>query len=155
MAAMLGVTGQGSGYFVCGDDLVSSCFGHLFEMLMPEDYNPAFKKWNMEDLPILPHEWPVRAKAKTQERITLLGNLMNDVSIVVNAGDPDNEGQLLVDDVIEHHGFRGQVLRFWASAQDPASLAYALDNMQDNRERSGMRDAARARGRLAAGPVGP
>lgn len=148
LAALLGITGQGSGYFVCGEDYVSSCFGHLFEMSMPEDYDPAFKQWDMAHLPILPEQWPVNPKPKALERIELLGRMMKNAAIVVNAGDPDNEGQLLVDDVIEYHRFMRPVLRFWASAQDPKSLAYALANMRENNGYSGMRDAARARGRV-------
>lgn len=147
LAQLLGVTSRQHGLFVCGDDVVSSCFGHLYEMPKPEYYDKAYSEWNFANLPIVPTAWVVLPKDDARDRIKLLTQLMRDADVVVNAGDPDNEGQLLVDEVIEKAKFRGQVLRFWASAQDPASLQAAMENLRDNREFVGMRDAARGRGR--------
>ncbi|MDP9902424.1 toprim domain-containing protein [Variovorax ginsengisoli] len=149
LAQLLGVTRRERGFFVCGDDFVSSCFGHLYEMPKPEYYNASYREWSFATLPIVPPAWVVLPKDDARDRIKLLTQLMREVSVVVNAGDPDNEGQLLVDEVIEHAKFRGQVLRFWSSAQDPASLHAAMENLRDNRDFAGMRDAADA-----VGPIG-
>ena len=147
LAELLGVTRRGQGYFECGNDVVSSCFGHLFEMPKPEFYSSAYKQWDFGNMPIVPPQFVVLPKDDAKDRIKLLTQLMRDAQVVVNAGDPDNEGQLLVDEVIEHAKFRGQVLRFWSNAQDPASLHAAMANLRDNREFAGMRDSARGRSR--------
>ncbi|MDP9897339.1 DNA topoisomerase-3 [Variovorax boronicumulans] len=146
IAQLLGVTKRFNGYFQCGDDCVSSAFGHLFEMAKPEHYGAIYKDWHFGNMPIVPREWAMLPKEKTKDRIKLLGQLMRDAQVVVNAGDPDNEGQLLVDQIIEHFDFQGRVLRFWANAVDPTTLQAAWSNLRDNRDFVGMRDAARARG---------
>ncbi|MGJ7523726.1 DNA topoisomerase 3 [Variovorax sp. LT1P1] len=147
LAQLLGVTRRERGFFICGDDVVSSCFGHLYEMPKPEYYDKALSEWAFANMPIVPSAWVVLPKDDARDRIKLLTQFMREVDVVVNAGDPDNEGQLLVDEVIEKAKFRGQVLRFWASAQDPASLQAAMENLRDNRDFAGMRDSARGRGR--------
>lgn len=147
LAQLLGVTRREREFFICGDDIVSSCFGHLYEMPKPHYYDKAFSEWAFDNLPIVPPAWVVLPKDEARDRIKLLTTFMREVDVVVNAGDPDNEGQLLVDEVVEKAKFRGQVLRFWASAQDPASLRDAMENLRDNRDFAGMRDAARGRGR--------
>jgi DNA topoisomerase III len=147
LAALVGAKGRGDGFFHCPDVVVTWCVGHLFETAFPEFYDPAFKTWRLEDLPIAPKQWVVLPKDRTKKQLKTIGMLLRDAHDVVNAGDPDNEGQLLVDEVLEHFKSRKPVLRFWATAQDDKTLRAALQAMRDNREFVGFRDAARARQR--------
>lgn len=64
---------------------------------------------------------------------------------VVHAGDPDREGQLLVDEVLEHFRYRGPVFRIWLPSLDDRSVSIALGNITDNAANAPLRDAARAR----------
>jgi DNA topoisomerase-3 len=145
IAEALGVTQRKSDYYVCGADLVAAASGHLFEMPEPEYYVPACKIWSFVHLPILPREWAILPKPKWLRRIELIAQLSRQVDQLVHAGDPDNEGQLLVDQIIDNCNYRGDVLRYWAKAVDPSSVATALQNLRDNREFVGMRDAALGR----------
>lgn len=147
LAALVGATTRADGFLHGRDVVVTWCFGHLFETAYPEFYNPAFKTWRIEDLPIAPERWATLPKDKTKKQLKTIGALLKDAADVVNAGDPDNEGQLLVDEVLEHFKNRKPVKRFWASAQDDKSIRDALNSMRDNRDFEGMRDAARARQR--------
>jgi DNA topoisomerase-3 len=83
-------------------DVVSWCIGHLLEQAEPDAYNSAFKQWKMEHLPILPEQWQLQAKPKTRKQLTVLRKLIKEASQIVHAGDPDREGQLLVDEVLSH-----------------------------------------------------
>lgn len=148
LAAVIGATSRGDGFMHGNHHAITWCFGHLFEDAAPNHYNPAFKTWRMEDLPITPQDWVVLPKDNdSKKQLRIIGNLIKDADDIVNAGDPDNEGQLLVDEVLEHFKNRKPVLRFWASAQDRESMIAALNAMQDNRNFVGFRDAARARKR--------
>ncbi len=147
LAALVGATARADGFLHGRDVVVTWCFGHLFETAYPEFYNPAFKPWRMEDLPIAPDRWAVLPKDSAKKQIKTIGALIKDAADIVNAADPDNEGQLLVDEVLEHFKNRKPVLRFWASAQDDQSIRAALNSMSDNRDFIGLRDAARARQR--------
>jgi DNA topoisomerase-3 len=82
-------------------DVVSWCIGHILEQANPEDYDPAFKKWQMAHLPIVPEQWQLKPKAQTQSQLTLLRKLVKQADEIIHAGDPDREGQLLVDEVID------------------------------------------------------
>jgi len=105
---------KGDGCIWVGDgDVVSWCIGHLLEQAEPEAYNKRFKKWQLEDLPILPDNqasgWKLLAKSKTRKQFSILKKLIKQASQIVHCGDPDREGQLLVDEVINHVGVSKQV----------------------------------------------
>jgi DNA topoisomerase-3 len=82
-------------------DVVSWCIGHILEQANPEDYDPAFKKWQMAHLPIVPEQWQLKPKAQTRSQLTVLRKLVKQADEIIHAGDPDREGQLLVDEVID------------------------------------------------------
>lgn len=147
LAKLLGITKRFNGYYVCGDDFVSSAFGHLFEMPKPEHYDPKYKAWDFANMPIILERWDSLVRKDAADRVKLLEQLMRQVQIVVHAGDPDNEGQLIVDQIVKHTRFRGAVLRYWASAVDPTTMQAALASMRNNSEYVGMHDAAVGRAR--------
>ncbi|MBK9577772.1 MAG: DNA topoisomerase 3 [Fibrobacteres bacterium] len=149
LATELGQTKKGDGWLQCGTDFVTWAFGHLLEMAMPEAYNPGFAKWRVEDLPILPTDWKMLPKNDegAKKQLELVGRMLKAATEVVNAGDPDREGQLLVDEILQAHGYTGPVKRFWVSAQDSVSIKRGLAALKDNVEFKGFADAAVARGR--------
>ena len=158
IAAELGVANKTGSSIECRDgSTVTWCFGHLLEQAEPDDYLPddvpktkkGKKIWRLEDLPIFPTEWKTYPKsdAGVKKQLSAIGKLIKSADRLVNAGDPDREGQLLVDEVIEHFKSRKPVERFWVSAVDPASIRKGLQNLKANEPFSGMRDAARGRSR--------
>lgn len=158
IAAELGVASKTGNSIECRDgSTVTWCFGHLLEQAEPDDYLPddvpktkkGKKVWRMEDLPIFPKEWKSYPKsdAGVKKQLSAIGKLIKSADKLVNAGDPDREGQLLVDEVIEHFKSRKPVERFWVSAVDPASIRKGLQNLKANEPFAGMRDAARGRSR--------
>ncbi|WP_443743362.1 DNA topoisomerase 3, partial [Sutterella sp.] len=158
IAAELGVLKRDDGFLSCRDDVaVTWCFGHLLEQAEPDAYLPddvpktkkGTKVWRLADLPIFPKEWLCvpRGDKGVRKQLSTIGRLLKSARELVNAGDPDREGQLLVDEVIEHFHIRKPVKRFWVSAVDPASIRKGLANLRENADYSGMRDAARGRSR--------
>ena len=150
LAAELGNVRKGDGYLQCGNgDFVTWAFGHLLEMAMPEHYNTSFARWKVEDLPILPKAWKVLPKNDegAKKQLALMGRMLAKADEVVNAGDPDREGQLLVDEILEAHGYAGPVKRFWVSSQDSVAIQRGLAALKENAEFKGFADAALARGR--------
>lgn len=158
IAEELGVVRRDASSITCKDDnIVTWCFGHLLEQAEPDDYLPdniprtkkGKKIWRIQDLPIFPSEWIVapRDDAGVQRQLNAIGAFIKRADTLVNAGDPDREGQLLVDEVIEHFNARQSVERFWVSAVDPASIRKGLKALKKNADYAGMRDAARGRSR--------
>ena len=55
-----------------GEDIVTWCFGHILEQLNPDEYDEKYKRWRMEDLPIVPEKWKLKVKrdaSKAWQRI--------------------------------------------------------------------------------------
>ena len=158
IAEGLGIVRRENGFFVCRNGAtVTWCFGHLFEQAEPDAYLPddipttkrGKKMWRLRDLPVIPTEWKmlVRKQKGVRGQLSVIGKLIRSSAVIVNAGDPDREGQLLVDEVLEHFRVRKPVKRFWVSAIDPASIKKGLAALKENQGYAGMRDAARARSR--------
>lgn len=158
IVAELGCVTRGDGFITCKDgSVVTWCFGHLLEQAEPDAYLPddvprtkkGSKVWRFEDLPIYPKNWKLLPKNDkgVKKQLATIGKLLKKASLVVHAGDPDREEQLLVDEVLEHFRYTGRVQRFWFSAQDSASIRKGLTNLRDNETFDGMRLAALGRSR--------
>ena len=156
IAGELGVTGKGDGFIECGQDKITWCFGHMLEQAGPDEYTAedvpcspttGKKLWRVEDLPIIPTTWIMRPRDDAKQQLAVIGKLLKTASEVVNAGDPDREGQLLVDEVLVHFNSSKPVRRFWVNAQDSVSVQRGLAALKDNTTYHGFGAAAQARGR--------
>lgn len=155
IADILGVTGKSEGYIQCGTDSVTWCFGHMLELAAPDDYTPTDvprtgngkKIWRVDELPIIPKKWVLMPKPEAKTQLAVIGRLIRLAGQIVNAGDPDREGQLLIDEVLEHFCNTKPIVRFWVSAQDPVSIQRGLAALKENTAYHGWADAARARQR--------
>lgn len=105
----------------------------------------------MEHLPIVPSDWQIKPKASSRGQLSVLRKLVKQASELVNAGDPDREGQLLVDEVIAHLGVKGDKLaavkRLLISDLNPQAVKRALGQMRSNREFVPLSTSALARSR--------
>ncbi|QNT77589.1 DNA topoisomerase 3 [Entomobacter blattae] len=156
LADELGKEVQKEGYIQCKNNvLITWCFGHLLEQEEPDAYLPETvpvgrngrKLWRKIDLPIIPTTWKLKPRKDAFKQFKIIRDLLKQVKIVVHAGDPDREGQLLVDEVLEYCRFKGVIKRYWASAQDKASVRKALSHLEDNQDFIGWGHAALARSR--------
>ena len=134
-------------YIKAGDDVVAWAAGHLLEQATPEQYDEKYKRWNLSDLPIFPTDWKMEVKKENKDLFDNLKKLLKKADSVVNAGDCDREGQLLIDEILEYCGYDGPVLRILISDTNPEAVRKALDNLKPNSDFKGDRDAARARSR--------
>ena len=145
IAAELGVTQNNPTFQICGSDTVTWCFGHILAPYDPQDYDDNLRIWRRRDLPIIPKEWKLRPKESALTQLQVINHLLSEAEMVVHAGDPDREGQLLVDEVLEHFHYTGPVQRIWLASLDSLSVQKALATLKDNRDYADLRDAARAR----------
>lgn len=151
---VLGVTDKKSGYLVCGEDYITWCFGHMLESAEPDYYLPddipkdknGRKIWREDDLPIIPlNNWIKVPKNECEDQLNIIGKLIKNASEIVHAGDPDREGQLLVDEVLEHFNNKSPVLRYWVNAIDKISIERGLESLKNNIEYEKYGIAAAAR----------
>lgn len=108
------------------------CFGHLLEQWMPHQYDERYKSWRAEDLPIIPQQWRLSPVPKTSAQLAAIKTLLRSASRVIHAGDPDQEGQLIVDEVLAYLGNTKPVSRLLVSDYNTAKVRQALAAMQPN-----------------------
>ncbi|MCM5703268.1 DNA topoisomerase III [Larsenimonas salina] len=132
-------------------DVVTWCIGHLLEQAEPEAYDPAYKSWKRAHLPIVPDEWKQQIKSKTRQQFTTVKKLIREADQLVNMGDPDRVGQILVDEVINHSGIskakRAATLRCLVNDMNPAAIKKALDDLRPNSDFIPLATSALARAR--------
>nr|WP_273423243.1 DNA topoisomerase III [Halomonas sp.] len=135
------------GAIICGDTTVTWCLGHLLEQAPPEAYDPADKQWRLDRLPIVPGTWQLAPRSKARGQLAVIRKLIKQATSVVHAGDPDREGQLLVQEVIEHLKYRGPVQRLLISDLNRPAVSRALASLRPNAEFQPLFQAAQARSR--------
>lgn len=156
IAEALGKTKSDKGYCETkSGDVVTWCFGHLMELATPDVYLPddvpttksGSKVWREQDLPIVPDRWKIQVKTDCKAQFNVIKKLAqkSNITTIVNCGDPDREGQLLVDEILSFIDNKKPVLRYWASAVDSASVKKALSLLESNEKFVGMRYAALGR----------
>ncbi|MCB1584570.1 MAG: DNA topoisomerase 3, partial [Xanthomonadales bacterium] len=141
----LGGGSRKDGYFDCGSDCVTWCFGHMLELCDPEDYDEKYAKWNINDLPISHVPWKKKVSKDKKKQVKIIVDLIKNANIIVNAGDPDEEGQLLVDEIIEYSKSSVPVKRVLINDNNTKVVQKSLANLRDNAEFHGFSQAAEAR----------
>lgn len=121
-----------------GDYTITWAFGHLLDLKEPEDYDPSLKEWTLEALPIYYPDWGMKPKSggkdKTPEtRLAQIGKLLKQADMVIHAGDPDDEGQYLIDEILRWHHYTGPVKRMDTNDTTKAAMQRALANLRDNK----------------------
>ena len=135
------------GYIIQGDDVITWAFGHMLEQVEPGEYDEKYKYWKFDSLPILPTAWKLKVKLSSAKQFKVISGLIKKAEIIVNAGDPDREGQLLIDEMLDYLGNTKPVERILLNALDEKSMRYALEHMHDNRKYQPLKDSALARSR--------
>ena len=144
IAAVLGANEQRKGYLQGCGWYVSWCFGHLAEPAQPEHYNPAWKKWRLADLPLLPNPFTFRVQENTSEQFELLKKLMSadETTEIVNACDAGREGELIFRNVYELAGCRKPMKRLWISSMEDAAIREGFQNLQNGADYDGLHRSA-------------
>ncbi len=143
---------RGEGFIQCGEDnVVTWCIGHLLEQAEPDAYDERFKQWRMEHLPIIPQQWKLIPKKETLKQFKVVERLIKQADILVNAGDPDREGQLLVDEVFVYLNLsaekKADIQRCLISDLNPNAVKKAIEKLQKNRDFVPLATSALARAR--------
>ncbi|MBO5845301.1 MAG: topoisomerase C-terminal repeat-containing protein [Clostridia bacterium] len=149
IAAGIGNMARKDGYLEGCGYIVSWAFGHLFSLADIEAYSQSSKensRWTMEGLPCFPDRFKFELRKDSSKRDTdsgvlkqfkILEALCNreDVDTIVNAGDADREGEIIVRICIENalHSAK-PIKRLWLPDQTPQTVAAALVDMKDDGE---------------------
>lgn len=143
------ITDKSDNHIEVGRDWITWCYGHILELAAPEAYDPAYARWSLEALPItVPRDgWKLVVKPDAKAQFNAIGKLLRMADEVVNAGDPDREGQMLVDEVLEAHRWAGKTSRILIANTTPDGVRSAMKKLQPNADFRPLFEAAMCRSR--------
>ncbi|MGA9225578.1 MAG: DNA topoisomerase III [Mesobacillus sp.] len=103
---------------------VSWAIGHLTELSSPEKYNPSWKKWSLETLPIIPEYFKYEVVKSKAKQFAIIKKLATDpqVSEIIHAGDAGREGELIIRNVLRLAGCTKPMKRLWISSLTPKAI---------------------------------
>lgn len=143
---------QGGAYLNHKDNIIITyAAGHLLFLQEPEHYDPNLKAWSMETLPIIPpnKEFKKRVYQRHKDRYKEINYLINHARSIVHVGDPDREGQCLIDELFDQDPTlpmkNKEVFRLLLPALDTASIQKALFSVERNEKFKGLYESAKAR----------
>lgn len=142
IASAIGSFQKRKGYLEGKDHVITWAFGHLFSLCDIEDYTGKTEsgKWSMENLPCFPEEFRFSLKhdkagvvdSGVREQFETVKALCHraDVEAIVNAGDADREGEIIVRLILKHAGeIKKPLLRLWLPDQTPETVRAALADL--------------------------
>lgn len=146
-AVLPGPVRKGNGFIETGAGTVTWLFGHVLRQAEPQEYDAKYKVWRAEDLPIIPEHWKLMVSESSAKQFAVVKQLISQADEIVHAGDPDREGQLLVDEVLEYVGCNKPVQRILLNALDEKSIREAIDQLKPNAKFFNLRQSALGRAR--------
>ena len=132
IAGVIGANKKQDGYMEGGGYLVSWCIGHLVSLADAGAYDPRYKKWNYDDLPILPQEWQYIIPDEKKKQFDTLRSLMErpDVDGLVCATDAGREGELIFRFVYQMAGCNKPFKRLWISSMEDAAIREGFSHLK-------------------------
>lgn len=138
-------------HFESDEYIVSYAIGHLVSICYPEEIDPAYQKWNMSTLPILPEKFPLKGLDGTKSQLNALQKLIrrNDVGEIINACDAGREGELIFKYIINYvwnkSVARKSFKRLWLQSMTADAIRKGFENLRQNDEMVSLEDTALCR----------
>ncbi len=144
IVSAIGNMKRNDGFYSNNEYLVSWAFGHLFSLADIEEYEdvpPKEIRWKMDNLPCFPKKFKFNLKkdaskqvdAGVQKQFNIISTLVNreDVVKIVNAGDSDREGEIIVRLCIENAlKTEKEIYRLWLPDQTSETISQGLKEMK-------------------------
>ncbi len=136
LAKILGASTKKEGYFEGNGYWVSWTFGHLCTLKEPEDYNPVWKQWRVEDLPIVPESFGIKIISNdgVKKQFEVIKQLVAICEEVINCGDAGQEGELIQRWVLLKAGCKKPVKRLWISSLTDEAIKEGFSKLKNASE---------------------
>ncbi len=146
-----GIDGKAENYkthIVKNNNIITWAFGHIMKLAEPEIYDEKYKKWNIQALP-LDIKFPFKRIpiASSESQLKLIIKLINDnkVKEIIHCGDADEEGQILIDEILYYSGTKKPILRCLINDITPKAIKKSINEMKPNSEFNGLSESGFAR----------
>jgi DNA topoisomerase-3 len=136
------------GWLEAEDYIITWAVGHLVQLAEPDEYDPKFKRWKMEDLPIVPERFKLIVRdERSRKQMSVVAKQLTreEVGEVVNACDAGREGELIFAYIYEKAGSEKPVRRLWLNSMTNAAMKAAFASLRPASEFALLEQAARSR----------
>ncbi|AYD39755.1 type IA DNA topoisomerase [Clostridium fermenticellae] len=150
----IGSMNRYDGYFEDSNYIVTFAFGHLLQLFDVDDYfNREKSRWELEELPFIPDnfKFKIRNDSGVKKQFKIINDLINrkDVLEIVNCGDADREGQVIIDNIVNRifkdSELKKTVKRMWLPEQTMQTIKDELKTLKDDGEYSNLYNEGLAR----------
>jgi DNA topoisomerase-3 len=148
IASALGKPKKEGNHLVVGDYVIAHALGHLLQFAYPEEYGERFKKWRLEDLPIIPKadEWQLVPIGKTAlKQLQEIKSLWEKADMVISATDAGREGELIFRFIQQYVGIEKPVKRLWLQSLTKETIREQIKQLLDLSELDDLYASALAR----------
>ncbi len=147
ITSVLGGFTEHEGYEENDEYVVTYAVGHLLELKAPEELDPAYKRWTLDNLPIIPEQFEFKAKPRQSERLRTIKKLIarDDVETLINACDAGREGEMIFRELVKYFGSDKPIRRLWLQSMTPEAIRDGFQRLRDGREFEGLAAAAECR----------
>ncbi|WP_338630257.1 DNA topoisomerase III [Clostridium baratii] len=138
---------KGNGFLEGDKYIVTWALGHLVTLDAPEGYNPEWKKWTMETLPMLPKHMKLSVIKGSGKQFKIVKEQMyrKDVNEIIIATDAGREGELVARWIIDKAHVKKPIKRLWISSQTDKAIRDGFNNLKDGRAYDNLYHAAECR----------
>ncbi len=136
------------GWLEAEDHVVTWAVGHLVQLAEPNDYDPKYKRWRIEDLPIVPEHFKLVVRdERSRKQMSIVTRLLSreDIAEVINACDAGREGELIFAYLYEKAAADKPVQRLWLNSMTTAAMKNAFASLRPASELALLEQAARSR----------
>ena len=149
IAAALGASKRGAGCYEGGGYVVTWAIGHLVALAQPHEIDPAWKRWSLTTLPMLPDSFPLVVVENTRDQFAVVRRILRTraVARVICATDAGREGELIFRYIYEAAGCTKPVQRLWISSLTRDAILHGINHLRSGADYDGLADAARGRSR--------
>ena len=136
IASVLGAGQRHDGYFEGNGYCVTWTFGHLCTLKEPHDYDPSWKSWRMDLLPMFPKRFGIKLidNKGIEKQFNIIRELYSKADEIINCGDAGQEGELIQRWVIQKSGARCPVTRLWISSLTDEAIREGFKNLKPQAE---------------------
>lgn len=147
MAKVLGNFKTSNAYLESDRYIISWAVGHLVELGEPDDYDPKYKTWQLQTLPIIPAQFKLKPTKSTYKQFKVIKDLLHrrDVKEVINACDAGREGELIFRYLYQEAQGTQPIKRLWISSLTDEAIKDGFARLKDGQEYELLAQAARCR----------
>ncbi len=147
IARVLHCNKNNNGVIEGGNYVVTWGLGHLVTLADPEDYDPKYKEWKIEDLPMMPDQFRLEVIKQTGKQYRVVKSQIHraDVGEIIIATDAGREGELVARLILEKAGNKKPIKRLWISSVTDKAIKEGFAKLKNGHEYDNLYDAAMCR----------